>query len=254
MQFVKEESIVRRIWGSSDTILVIFAGSAAEFALNKAVDWLYYTGRLPSDPIGRLFSTVEYARLIVFSSQEKAEAAIKRISSIHTSVENSRGFKIPDWAYRDVLFMLIGYSISAFELLHRKLSVAEKEEVFSVFYRVGIGMELRGLPNNYDEFCKMREEHMKNDLAHSSFTDDLFLQYRKHLGDFRYRILRGTQAMLVPPRVKELTGLKDPLLMRFLLSCYKVGRVVGLDNVAKELLLPSQYKKRIKSLDVYAQK
>jgi hypothetical protein len=31
---------VRKIWGSADTTLFIFAGSAAEFALNKAVDWL----------------------------------------------------------------------------------------------------------------------------------------------------------------------------------------------------------------------
>ena len=60
--FVPESSIVRTIWGKSDTILFIFAGSAAEFALNKAVDWLYYTGKLPADPLGRLFSTVAYAR------------------------------------------------------------------------------------------------------------------------------------------------------------------------------------------------
>ena len=56
--FVKSDSIVRKIWGKSDTILFIFGGAAAEFALNKAVDWLYFTGKLPSDPLGRLFSTV----------------------------------------------------------------------------------------------------------------------------------------------------------------------------------------------------
>jgi hypothetical protein len=64
--FVETNSIVRKIWGKSDTVLFIFAGAAAEFALNKAVDWLYYTGKLPSDPLGRLFSTVRYARGIVF--------------------------------------------------------------------------------------------------------------------------------------------------------------------------------------------
>ena len=42
--------------GKGDTILFIFAGAgAAEFALNKAVDWLYFTGKLPTDPLGRLF-------------------------------------------------------------------------------------------------------------------------------------------------------------------------------------------------------
>src|SRR5687768_8244800 len=112
--FVKENSIVRRIWGKSDTILFIFAGAAAEFALNKAVDWLYFTGRLPSDPLGRLFSTVSYARVIVFAPKEGAHKAIDRMRAIHSGVEASRGAVIPDWAYRDVLFMLIHYSIAAF--------------------------------------------------------------------------------------------------------------------------------------------
>ena len=39
--FVEINSIVRKIWGKSDTVLFIFAGASAEFALNKAVDWLY---------------------------------------------------------------------------------------------------------------------------------------------------------------------------------------------------------------------
>ena len=66
---MKEDSVVRRIWGKGDTILFIFAGAAAEFALNKAVDWLYFTGRLPADPLARLFSTVSYARIIVFAER-----------------------------------------------------------------------------------------------------------------------------------------------------------------------------------------
>src|SRR6201989_714927 len=97
--FVHPNSIVRRIWGRGDTILFIFAGSAAEFALNKAVDWLYFTGRLPADPLGRLFSTVAYARKIVFSNEENALAAIDTISAIHKGVEANRGASIPDEAY-----------------------------------------------------------------------------------------------------------------------------------------------------------
>ena len=42
--FVKPGSIVRRIWGDGDMVLLVFAGSAAEYALNRAVDWLFYTG------------------------------------------------------------------------------------------------------------------------------------------------------------------------------------------------------------------
>ena len=37
--FVDRRSIVRTIWGDPDLVLLIFAGSAAEFALNRAVDW-----------------------------------------------------------------------------------------------------------------------------------------------------------------------------------------------------------------------
>src|ERR1700756_3747925 len=102
--FVNKNSIVRQIWGRPDTVLFIFAGAAAEFSLNKAVDWLYYTGKLPADPLGRLFSTVAYSRQIIFSEREAALRAIDKITAIHQSVEASRDAQIPDWAYRDVLF------------------------------------------------------------------------------------------------------------------------------------------------------
>jgi hypothetical protein len=61
-EFVDRRSIVRTVWGHPDLILLIFAGAAAEFALNRAVDWLFFAGHLPRDPIGRLFSTVRYAQ------------------------------------------------------------------------------------------------------------------------------------------------------------------------------------------------
>ena len=35
--FVGPTSIGRRIWGTADTVLFVFAGAAAELALNKAV-------------------------------------------------------------------------------------------------------------------------------------------------------------------------------------------------------------------------
>lgn len=147
--FVAPHSVVRRIWGKADTVLFIFAGAAAEFALNKAVDWLYFTGRLPADPLGRLFSTVEYARQIVFAERRAAERAIDTIAHIHAAVEAKRGQPIPAWAYRDVLFMLIDYSIRAFEALERPLGAAERAEVFDVFRRVGQRMGIPELPATY---------------------------------------------------------------------------------------------------------
>ena len=35
--FVDEKSIVREIWKNTDAVLLIFAGSAAEFALNLSL-------------------------------------------------------------------------------------------------------------------------------------------------------------------------------------------------------------------------
>src|SRR6187397_1935307 len=150
--FVSKQSIVREIWGKSDTILFVFAGASAEFALNKAVDWLYFTGRLPNDPLGRLFSTVSYARAIIFSEKQSALRAIDSMATIHSHVEAIRGSTIPDWAYRDVLFMLIDYSIRSFEVLERELTADEKNEVFQVFNRVGIRMGLTGLPTTFEKW------------------------------------------------------------------------------------------------------
>src|SRR6187402_1681710 len=177
--FVEKNSIVRKIWGKSDTVLFIFAGAAAEFALNKAVDWLYFTGKLPADPLGRLFSTVRYAGKIVYSPLDEANKAIDSLRIIHGTVEQNRGDVIPDWAYRDVLFMLIHYSIAAYELLEHKLSDSEKEEVYNVFYRVGIRMGLKELPDNYIDWLPVRESHLNENLQKSDFTTDLFKQYRK---------------------------------------------------------------------------
>jgi hypothetical protein len=248
--FVKEDSIVRKIWGKSDTILFIFAGSAAEFALNKAVDWLYFTGRLPADPIGRLFSTVTYARMIIFSENEAALRAIDKITAIHSAVEKNRGDVIPDWAYRDVLFMLIHYSIASFELLERKLTDEEKEEVYNVFYRTGARMGLKALPLNYKQWLIDREEHLKNDLRKSGYTVDLFRQYKKHLGAVRYRVLLEAQMLVIPKRVNELLGFRSFSLLRPVVPLYKFSRRLHLDAVIKAILLPSTYKKEIKELDV----
>ncbi|PHN05149.1 oxygenase MpaB family protein [Flavilitoribacter nigricans] len=248
--FVDKHSIVREIWGKSDTILVIFAGAAAEFALSKAVDWLYFTGRLPSDPLGRLFSTVAYARAIVFAERAAALKAIDTITAIHQGVEKKRGAEIPEWAYRHVLFLLIDYSIRSFELLERPLTAAEKQEVFDVFYRVGSRMGIGGLPQNLTDWEKMRQEQLHRDLQAGDYSKDLFAQYRKHLGEMRYRLLLESQILVVPPEVRNLLGLRKYSLLNPLISLYKLSRRVQLDWVLKELILPGRYKKEIKALNV----
>ncbi|GAB3931458.1 oxygenase MpaB family protein [Mucilaginibacter myungsuensis] len=246
--FVDKDSIVRKIWGTADTVLFIFAGSAAEFALNKAVDWLYFTGKLPADPLGRLFSTVAYARQIIFSDYDTAIRSIDQITAIHKGVEQARGSQIPDWAYRDVLFMLIDYSIRSFELLERKLTLTEKAEVFDVFNRVGQCMGLKGLPGGYLEWEIMRDEHLQNDLISSKFTVDLYKQYRKHLGPVRNLLMMQVQAMVVPLKVKQMLGFSA--YMGSLLSAYKLLRWLRMEKPFKNALLPDDYKVQIQSLDI----
>jgi hypothetical protein len=247
--FVNKQSIVRKIWGKSDTILFIFAGASAEFALNKAVDWLYFTGRLPADPLGRLFTTVSYARAIVFSEKNAAERAIDSIAAIHAAVETRRGASIPDWAYRDVLFLLIDYSFRSFEVLERKMTWEERDEVFKVFTAVGNRMGVKGLPITLDEWELMREDHLNRDLHRGEYTLDLFRQYRKHLGPVRYRILLEAQALVAPTQVRRWLGFRKISLLYPLVLLYKVLRHVNLDGVLKNLILPQEYKKEIMALD-----
>ncbi len=247
--FVDENSIVRKIWGRADTSLFIFAGAAAEFALNKAVDWLYFTGRLPADPLGRLFSTITYSRVILFADEDSALKAIDKITAIHSGVEQNRGATIPDWAYRDVLFMLIDYSIRSFELLERPLTIEEKEDIFDVFNRMAVRMQIGGLPKNVKEWGSMREEALLQNMAYSSFTADLYRQYKKHLGWFRYLIVLQIQYLLTPKHVSNLLQLKQQFWIKPAVSLYKLLRQLHLDAFFRDLLLPPNYKEQVRSLD-----
>jgi hypothetical protein len=247
--FVRENSIVREIWGRSDIILLIFSGAAAEFALNKAVDWLYFTGRLPADPLKRLFSTVEYARAIVFSEYPAAVKTIESMNRIHGKVEDQRGARIPDWAYRDVLFMLIDYSIRSYEVLYREMTTEEKDEVYDVFYRMGSIMNIDGLSDSYGGWLSQRKEHMENDLEYSSYTEDLFRQYKKHLGTVRYRLLLEGQILVIPDKVRSLLGLRSVSMLQSVVPVYKFSRILHMDGMIRRLILPSEYMKEITRLD-----
>ncbi len=250
--FVDEQSVVRKIWGNSDTILFIFAGASAEFALNKAVDWLYFTGRLPADPLGRLFSTVAYARLIVFSELNKAHQVIDKMYYIHSAVEEKRAMKIPDWAYRDVLFMLIDYSIRSYEVLERRLNATEKEEVYKTFKRMGERMQLKDLPQIYNDWLPVREEHLQADMLYSNYTADLYKQYKKHLGWLRYFLLKQAQVLVAPKQVNTLLKLGKLSLITPVIIIYKFFRLLKLHWFLKNFILPKEYKAQIRALDVNA--
>jgi hypothetical protein len=157
---------------------------------------------------------------------------------IHTAVEQNRGATIPDWAYRDVLFMLIHYSIASYELLEKKLNDEEKEEVYNVFYRVGARMGLRELPLTYPEWLPVREAHLMADLQKSKYTADLFKQYKKHLGAMRFKVLIEGQKLVVPNRVKELLQFSDFSLLTSVVPVYKVSRLMKMDWLLKKFCSP----------------
>ena len=247
--FVGRGSIVRRIWGDGDMVLLVFAGSAAEFALNRAVDWLFFTGKLPSDPIGRLFVTAGYAQHIVFADELTAARTLDRIRAAHEGVERQRGQRIPDWAHRDVLYMLIDYSERAHALLARPLSADEQNELYDVFYRVGTGLRIPDLPRSYTEWRADRERHLRRDLLCSDGTEALYAQYRKHLGAWRYHLMLRTQAILAPQHVRGLLRLESAEWLRPLARLYPMFIRVGLRSILQRLLIPAQYLPAVRGLD-----
>ena len=247
--FVKQDSIVRRIWGDGDMVLLVFAGSAAEFALNRAVDWLFFTGKVPNDPIGRLFATAGYAQQIVFADESMASSTLSRINAIHGAVERKRGQSIPQWAHRDVLYMLIDYSERAHELLDRSLTVEERDELYDVFYRVGVGLGISELPRTYEAWTMDRQCHLERDLARSAGTEALYDRYRDHLGAWRYRLLLLVQAVLTPDFVRGQLGIAPAEWLRPLLRVYPLLIRAGLRSVIQRLLMPSRYLRAARDLD-----
>lgn len=130
--------------------------------------------------------------------------------------------------------MLIYYSIAAYELLERKLTEDEKQEVYDVFYRMGSRMGLKELPANYQEWLPVRESHLKQDLEKSVYTEDLFKQYRKHLGNMRFLVLIEAQKLVVPQQVKELLQFSDFSLLTPVVPLYKVSRLMKMDWMLKK--------------------
>ena len=248
--FVDRRSIVRSIWGRSDLVLLIFAGSAAEFALNRAVDWLFFTGKIPRDPIGRLFSTVSYAQEIVFVTEETALRTLNRINAVHNSVERERGQTIPDWAYRDVLYMLVDYSERAYRLLYTPLTASQQDDLYTVFRRIGDELHILELPATYAEWRLDRQRHLERDLAYSRHTGLLFRQYRRHLGFWRYELLLQVQALLVPDEVRRLLHLSpDKLLLPNLIRAYGIVDQFKLQSVIHSLLIPPRYWAEVRKFD-----
>lgn len=240
--FVSEHSIVRTIWKDHTAILLIFAAAAGEFAYNRSADWLFFTGKLPNDPVGRLFSTVSYAQSIIFTSEDAAISSIRKINKIHKAVEEARGHDIPQWAYRCVLFMLHDYTIKAGNMLLGNISTEDEEEVFRVFSKMGIHMGISMLPATLASWRTLRMQHLMAYTAATPYTRDLYMSYRQHLGSLRYHMLCHIQATMCPKAVIVRSGLRKSRIAGILLSIYLYLRHTPVGRKAVIQLMPLQHR------------
>jgi hypothetical protein len=163
------------------------------------------------------------------------------MKNIHVGVENSRGFKIPNWAYQDVLYMLIANTMSAFELLHRPLTTEEKKEIYEVFYKVGLGMGIIDLPDNIENWEIRRNENLSSNYHLSGFSLQLFDAYKTHLGSCRFQILLYVQQLLLDAQLKGYLSNFKVKNLCILLKLYKTSKSFWPINQLKYYLLPGQY-------------
>ena len=238
--------VTRRIWGSPDAILLFFAGGAAEFAAIKAVEWLFFTGRLPSAPVERFFETVRFAQSVFFGDLAGATKAVERINSIHRGVEDARGEQIPQWAYRDMLFILIDYGERAHEVVFEPMSEEERICHLEAALALGRAMDLSGLPTTYAEYEAQRHRQLLEDYERSPLTDELYARYRAALGPGRFWLLRLVQASVLPAELRQILGLEPNRFVDWLLRVYHYLPGGG-DKLRplRGVLLPRRYARRL---------
>jgi hypothetical protein len=244
-----QHAITREIWGDGDTLLLIFAGAAAEFALNRAVDWLFFTGALPRDPIGRLFRTVRYAQSIAFAEPAAAHRTLEQIRRLHVAVEHARGDSIPLWAHRAVLYMLIDYSERAAQLLGSPFDAGVQEQLYADFRRIGEGLGIAELPPDYPTWRTDRARRLAEDLAWGPSTATLYAAYRRQLGPWRFGLLRQLQGVLVPSLVRGLLQLPGPVRGRHLVAVLRALRSLRLAPAVRRLVIPARHWNDLKALE-----
>ncbi len=239
--------IVRRIWSDPNLVLLIFAASAMEFAMQKEVHWLFYTGKLPANPIGRLIDTVSYAQKILLASQNQAQSAIKGINTIHKNVERRRGYVIDNESYKSVLYMLIAYTELSYELVYTRLSTAEKRAIFEAFVKIGNLMHINRLPISYEGYLADRANNLTEKYAFGFYAKGLLAAFQRHLGSWRYYLLCCISVKTLPP------ALQLQLPARFLpkMPIFGLVRLLMRSPVLKNYLfwaLPNPHRQAFKVL------
>ena len=242
-------ALAHRIWHSPDVMLLLFAGSAAEFAVNKAVDWLFFTNVLPQAPIERFFETVAFGQILAFGDEAAVQTSIARVTRMHAHVEARRGARIPSWAYRDVLFFALDYTERGYTIVYGAMTPAEREAHFRWWMTLGRALQVAELPTTYADYRRQRHVDLAADIAHTVWTDRLYGRYRAVLGPWRAWMLRQVQASLVPEEVRAVLGLRVRPAITLLLRLYRY--VPGGGNKLRwfhGILLPRGYRRQLAAI------
>jgi hypothetical protein len=156
----------------------------------------------------------------------------------------------PQWAYRDMLFILINYGERAHEVVFGAMTEAERASHFGVGLALGRAMHLSGLPSTYAEYRDQRHRQLLEDYARGHLTDELYASYRRALGSWRFRLLQVVQASVLPDELQDVLRLESNPLVEELLSCYRF--VPGGGNKLRPLhnvLLPGRFAKQLRQME-----
>jgi hypothetical protein len=240
----------RKMWSDMDHILLVYVGSAAEFALVEENHWLFYTNALPAAPWDRFVSTFAWNKRILLSSADDAPALARKIRGFHDPVEQKRSDeeggprRISNEAFKAVGAMLIEYALLAEAYLERReLSPDETETHYQDQRRFFSDMGIVELEPSYADFSVARTEKMPAQLRRNAHTDPLFSAYRRELGSLRYGLLLQFMAHFVPEHVVQELGLRRSALFTPFYRLYPRLRCPPLSALLHRLLLPARVRK-----------
>jgi len=237
----------RRLWTDLDHILLVYVGSAAEFALVEENHWLFYTHKLPAAPLDRLISTFVWNRKVMEVSAEEAPDLARKIRGFHEGVERQRGNekegpqRISNQAFRAVGAMLIDYALRAEEYLTRDpVADSDKEAYYQDQRQFFETMGITGWEPTFADYARSRAQEIETQLNPNPYTEKLFAAYRKDLGGLRYRLLRLFMGHFLSEEVRAKADVAKRAWFKPFYALYPVMHGTPLAKLVHLLLLPKR--------------
>ena len=237
----------RSLWTDVDHILLVYVGSAAEFALVEENHWLFYTNKLPSAPLDRLVSTLVWNRKVMEVPESEAITLAKTIRGFHDTVEDERRNeeggdpKISNKAFRAVGAMLIDYAILAEEYLSgHAVSDSDCEAYYQDQKQFFEAMGISGWEPTYEQYARAREQEVVTELQPNDHTQKLFDAYRKDLGGFRYHLLLLFMGHFLSEEVRAKVNIPKRTWFKPAYALYPLIHGTALAKVVHVLLLPKR--------------